>query len=67
MLLIGGIAAAFRFWGLGTLPPGLYSDEAFNGLDALSILNGQHALFFEANNGREPFYIYLTSFAVRFF
>ena len=67
VLLIIGIAAGLRFWQLGELPPGLYSDEAFNGLDALEILNGKHALFFAKNNGREPFYIYMSALAVRVF
>ncbi|MFN2136730.1 MAG: glycosyltransferase family 39 protein [Candidatus Promineifilaceae bacterium] len=57
-------AAVLRFWRLGEVPPGLYHDEAFNGLDALRVLSGEHALFFPANNGREPLYIYLTSLAV---
>lgn len=55
------VAAALRFWKLGDIPPGLYRDEAFNGLDALAILDGQHALYFSANNGREPAYIYLVA------
>lgn len=55
------LAAILRFWQLGQLPPGLYRDEAFNGLDALDVLQGEHALFFTANNGREPAYIYLTA------
>ncbi len=60
-LVVGG---ALRFWALGDAPPGLYRDEAFNGLDALAVLDGDHALFFPANNGREPTYIYLTALAV---
>lgn len=59
--------AALRLWGLGQWPPGLYRDEAYNGLDALGVLDGQHALFFPANNGREPAYIYLTAAAVALF
>jgi len=35
------LAAFLRFWQLGTLPPGLYHDEAYNGLDALSLLHGK--------------------------
>ena len=35
------LAAFFRFWRLGTLPPGLYHDEAYNGLDALSLIQGK--------------------------
>jgi 4-amino-4-deoxy-L-arabinose transferase-like glycosyltransferase len=61
------LAAVLRFWQLGKLPPGLYRDEAFNGLDALDVLDGQHALFFPANNGREPAYIYLTALCVSLF
>lgn len=67
LLLVVGVAVALRFWQLGTLPPGLYRDEAFNGLDALRVLNGEHAIFFTANNGREPAYIYLTALLVTLF
>lgn len=34
------LAAILRFSGLEQLPPGLYHDEAYNGLDALSLLRG---------------------------
>jgi len=61
------VAAALRFWQLGEAPPGLYRDEAYNGLDALGVLNGRQALFFTANNGREPAYIYLTAGAIALF
>jgi 4-amino-4-deoxy-L-arabinose transferase-like glycosyltransferase len=67
LLLALLVAAALRLWQLGQWPPGLYRDEAFNGLDALGVLDGQHALFFPANNGREPAYIYLTAVAVALF
>jgi predicted membrane-bound mannosyltransferase len=64
-------AATLRFWQLGDIPPGLYRDEAFNGLDALDVINGewdeQSPFYFSANNGREPLYIYLTSLSVRIF
>lgn len=64
LLAIIVMAAAVRFWQLGALPPGLYRDEAFNALDALGVLNGRHAIFFTANNGREPAYIYLTAVSI---
>jgi 4-amino-4-deoxy-L-arabinose transferase-like glycosyltransferase len=60
-------AAVLRFWQLGQRPPGLYRDEAYNGLDALKVLEGQHALFFSRNNGREPSYIYLTALSISIF
>ncbi len=60
-------AVFLRFWNLGSWPPGLYRDEAFNGLDALDVLNGNLQIFYPANNGREPAYILLTAIAVTFF
>jgi len=64
-------AATLRFWQLGDIPPGLYRDEAYNGLDALDVINGerdgQSPFYFSANNGREPLYIYLTSLSVLIF
>ena len=64
LLLITVLAAVLRLCALGNLPPGLYHDEAYNGLDALAVIGGQRPVFFEANNGREPFFIYLVALAV---
>jgi 4-amino-4-deoxy-L-arabinose transferase-like glycosyltransferase len=61
VLLLG---AGLRLWRPGLVPPGLYHDEAENGLDALNVLAGDHPLYFEANNGREPLFIYLVSLSV---
>lgn len=58
------IAGALRFYELGAWPPGLYHDEAYNGLDALRVLAGNHPVYFAANHGREPFFIYLVSLSV---
>ncbi len=58
------IAGALRFYELGAWPPGLYHDEAYNGLDALRVLAGDHPLYFAANHGREPLFIYLVSLSV---
>ncbi|MDT8305936.1 MAG: glycosyltransferase family 39 protein [Anaerolineae bacterium] len=67
LLVALALAALLRFWQVDQWPPGFYRDEAFNGLDALGVLDGQHALFFAANNGREPAHIYLTAAAVALF
>ncbi len=63
---ITALAAALRLAWIGALPPGLYHDEAFNGLDALRVLGGERPIFFEANNGREPLFIYLAALSVGF-
>ncbi len=62
--LIPLVAAALRLSGVGEAPPGLYHDEAYYGLDALDVLRGQFQVYFPANNGREPLFIYLAAGAI---
>ncbi len=72
-LLILGLGAVvlagvvMRLAALGEHPYGLYQDEAVNGLDALNVLAGARPLYFEANNGREPLFIYLVASMVGLF
>jgi len=48
LLAIVLLASVFRIYRLDALPPGLYHDEAYNGLDALALLHGQpRPIFFE--------------------
>lgn len=65
--MILGVAVLLRFAALGDAPPGLYQDEAVNGLDALRVLEGHTPLYFEANNGREPLYTYLAALSTGLF
>jgi 4-amino-4-deoxy-L-arabinose transferase-like glycosyltransferase len=68
-LLFAIIIAAFalRFTNVGTLPSGLFPDEAENGMDALSAnATGQYKLFYEANNGREGLFINIQALSVKF-
>ncbi|WP_420641379.1 ArnT family glycosyltransferase [Candidatus Leptofilum sp.] len=67
LLLALATAVFLRVYNLSSWPPGLYRDEAFNGLDALRVLDGEFALFFTANNGREPLYITLTALSIALF
>ncbi|MBI4114218.1 MAG: glycosyltransferase family 39 protein, partial [Candidatus Niyogibacteria bacterium] len=62
VLLIIGIAAFFRLFALGTVPPGLYPDEAMNGNNALEALRTHDfKTFYQENNGREGLYINLLA------
>jgi 4-amino-4-deoxy-L-arabinose transferase-like glycosyltransferase len=58
------LAVILRLWELTEIPPGLYHDEALNGLDALSVLEGNRPIYFTANNGREPFFIYSIALSI---
>lgn len=66
-ILIILVGVALRFYALGDLPHGIYHDEAYYGLDAVSVLEGARPIFFPANNGREPLYIYILSLSVAAF
>lgn len=55
------VALAVRVYRLDEIPTGLFNDEAANGLDARAILAGDHAIFFERNSGREPFFLYVQA------
>ena len=47
-----------RFQRLSELPPGLSYDEGAHGVDALSVLRGEHAAFFPESHGREGLIVY---------
>ena len=61
LLSIFAFALAIRTYRLDVFPPGLYTDEAAHGIDALATLDGNYAIFYERNNGREPLFIYLLA------
>ena len=67
ILAIIAVGAYLRFRDLGQIPPGLHFDEAANGMDGLNVWKGQLHIFFPANNGREPLFLYLVAVAVRIF
>lgn len=59
--LIVLIAIFFRLWLIDRIPPGLFGDEATDGLDALDVLAGRGAVFFPANFGREGLHMWLVA------
>jgi 4-amino-4-deoxy-L-arabinose transferase-like glycosyltransferase len=67
LILIVAIGAALRLYAIGDLPPGFYRDEAFYALDALRVQNGDFAVYFAANNGREGMFIYLLALSTWIF
>ena len=55
------VAAFFRLWLIDRIPPGLFGDEATDGLDALDVLAGRGAVFFPANFGREGLHMWIVA------
>lgn len=52
------VVVVLRFHRLSELPPGLAEDEGLDGVLALKVLRGEHAVFFPVSNGREASAIY---------
>ena len=61
VLAIFLVALALRTYRLHAWPPGLFNDEAANGLDGLAVLRGERPIFFPRNTGREPLFLYLQA------
>lgn len=67
---VGIFAAALtvRVYDLDQTPPGLYFDEALNGVDASKAIDsGDYHLWYPDHNGREGLFINLQSLSVRAF
>jgi predicted membrane-bound mannosyltransferase len=61
------LAFALRIVAIDEIPPGLSHDEAYNGVTAIQVLQGQRLIFFEINKGIEPLIIYLEALAFYLF
>ncbi len=60
-IILALAAVILRLYAIDRLPPGLFGDEAVEGLDALDVLAGNLAIWFHAHLGREPIYVYLVA------
>lgn len=66
-LAIMTLAIFFRLYKLDILPPGLWPDEAANGVDALKALDSNDfKIFYPANNGREGLFINIQAVSIHF-
>ena len=73
-LIVAGITAALtlavlmlRLYRLGELPAGIQVSEALNGIDALRVLRGEHAVFFPSEfSGHEGLVVYLIALSITF-
>ena len=66
ILLILGVAVFFRFYDIKNTPPGLYPDEAVNGVNALEALKtGDFKVFYPENNGREGLFMNIQALSLK--
>lgn len=65
--LIALVAIVLRVYAIDRLPPGLFSDEAVEGLDALDVWAGNFQIWFHAGLGREPLFVYLVALSYALF
>jgi hypothetical protein len=58
----------FRFSSITKLTPGLYPDDAMNGITApATIAAGAFKVFYPQNNGREGLFINIQAFSILIF
>jgi 4-amino-4-deoxy-L-arabinose transferase-like glycosyltransferase len=66
--LILAMGIFLRFWRLGSIPPGIQYDEAYNGINAIQANEtGDYKLFFQENTGREGVHIDMIAFFIKLF
>ncbi len=61
LIAILWLAFALRIVAIDTVPLGLSHDETYSGLMATQVLDGDHRIFFDVNNGLEPLFIYMKA------
>lgn len=68
LALILTLGFFLRVYNIENTPPGIYPDEAVNGLDALTANDtGNYQWFYPANQGREGLFMNLIAFLFKFF
>ncbi len=66
VILLAFLVLTMRLHRLAELPPGLHHDEGTHGVNALQVLQGEHAPFFPENNGREGMIVYAIALTTSF-
>mgnify|MGYP001603947662 CR=1 FL=1 len=68
LAIILALAVFFRFWHIASIPPGLFTDEAMNGSNAIEAIDtGEYKVFYQENNGREGLFINIQALSVKAF
>ncbi|MGQ9667175.1 MAG: glycosyltransferase family 39 protein, partial [Anaerolineae bacterium] len=65
MLVVLYLAWGMWLYHLRDVPYGLHHDATFNLVDTIEVLHGRLRLYFPANFGREPLFIYSTALMAR--
>lgn len=66
VILLAFLVLTMRLHRLTELPPGLHHDEGTHGVNALQVMQGEHAPFFPENNGREGMIVYAIALTTSF-
>lgn len=64
MLALALAVGVLRLHRLSELPPELHNDEGAHGINALEVLQGEHAAFFPDNHGREGLIVYAIALSI---
>ena len=64
LLVLALAVGLLRFHRLSELPLALHNDEGAHGINALQVLQGEHAAFFPENHGREGLIVYAIALSI---
>ena len=67
LLALALAAVVLRLHHLDEIPPGFGYDEGTHALDALRVLQGEHAVFFTENTGRPGLIVYAIALSTSLF
>ena len=67
LIIIIALGLFLRVVNIHHAPPGVYPDEAVNGMDAINAMHGHWQWFYPANNGREGLFMNMIAVAFKFF
>lgn len=67
LTLIIALGLFLRIYNINNTPPGVYPDEAVNGIDAINAMNGDWQWFYPANQGREGLFMNLIAICFKLF
>jgi len=66
LLALASVVLLLRFKSLGEIPPGLAFDEGVHGELALKVLQGEHAVYFPVDYGRQAWAPYVLAISTYF-
>lgn len=64
LLIVILVGIGLRIFKVPEIPPGLYRDEAYTGMDSQETLDGDIRMYYDSSFGREPLFTWLVALSI---